>query len=98
MGGTLYRAQEWRLFIDSSKISLKCVLLDSGSGCASLPNGHSTKLSTTSLKRCYRLICVGLKMVSFCLANKAVNDTIHGYKISMCYLPRGTAERVIITG
>jgi len=41
-----YRVAEWRLklFIDSLKISLKCVLLHKGNRYASLPIGHSTKL------------------------------------------------------
>ena len=39
-----YKAQEWCLFIDSSKRSLKCVLLYNGNRYASLPIGHSTKL------------------------------------------------------
>ena len=44
MGVPQYRAQEWRLFINSSKRSLKCVLLHNGSTYACLPIGHLTKL------------------------------------------------------
>ena len=44
MGVPQYRAQERRLFIDSLKRSLKCVLLPNDNRYASLPIGHSTKL------------------------------------------------------
>ncbi|GBN57674.1 hypothetical protein AVEN_132936-1 [Araneus ventricosus] len=36
-----YDPSEWRLFIDSSKTSLKAVLLHSGNSFSSLPLGHS---------------------------------------------------------
>ncbi|GBM63266.1 hypothetical protein AVEN_110949-1 [Araneus ventricosus] len=39
-----YDPYEWRLFIDSSKISLKAVLLHNGNSFASLPLGHSLHL------------------------------------------------------
>ena len=38
---------EWRLFIDSLKASLKCVLLLSGNRYASIPIGHSIHLKET---------------------------------------------------
>ncbi|GBP31362.1 hypothetical protein EVAR_13482_1 [Eumeta japonica] len=38
-----YASNEWRLFIDSSKRSLKCVLLHNGNKLGSLPIAHSTK-------------------------------------------------------
>ena len=44
MGITEYKPQDWRLFIDSSKRSLKCVLLHNGNKYASIPIGHSTLL------------------------------------------------------
>ena len=40
----IYVPEEWRLFIDSSKRSLKAVLLNNGNGYASLPLAHSTQL------------------------------------------------------
>ena len=81
MGVPEYRAQEWRLFIDSLKRSLKCVLLHNGNRYASLPIGHSIKLKedynnikTVLQKLDYDfhqcLICVALKMANFCLAGK----------------------------
>lgn len=42
--GVVYRPAEWRLFIDSSKRSLKAVLLNNGNKLASIPIGHSTVL------------------------------------------------------
>lgn len=39
-----YKPTDWRLFIDSSKRSLKAVLLHNGNFYASIPVGHSTYL------------------------------------------------------
>src|SRR6202000_2388398 len=39
--GMEYKANEWRLFIDSSKRSLKAVLLYNSNAVASLPTAHS---------------------------------------------------------
>lgn len=60
LGLSRYKAEEWRLFIDSCKRSLKCVLLDSGNNHAAVPIAHSTKL-----KEEYEN--VDLKMVNFLL-------------------------------
>lgn len=40
----LYNADDWRLFIDSSKENLKAVLLHNGNKYAAIPIGHSTVL------------------------------------------------------
>jgi hypothetical protein len=45
--GVVYDASEWRLFIDSSKRSLKGVLLHSGNKYASVPVAHSIHLKET---------------------------------------------------
>jgi hypothetical protein len=45
--GVVYDASEWRLFIDSSKRSLKGVLLHSGNKYASVPVSHSIHLMET---------------------------------------------------
>ena len=45
--GCMYDPTEWRLFIDSSKASLKCVLLYNGNRYASMPIGHSVHLKET---------------------------------------------------
>lgn len=42
-----YANEEWRLFIDSSKISLKAVLLDNGNTLPSVPIAHSAGLKET---------------------------------------------------
>ena len=44
LGITQYQRNEWRLFIDSSKRSLKCVLLHNENRYASIPVGHSVTL------------------------------------------------------
>ena len=77
-----YKPGEWRLFIDSSKQSLKCVLLHNASIYAGVPNGHSVTLkesySTVRMvlqKLCYNehkwAICVDLKMVNILLGQQA---------------------------
>ena len=43
----VYQDEEWRLFIDSSKRSLKVVLLHNGNRFAPIPIAHSTKLKET---------------------------------------------------
>jgi hypothetical protein len=39
-----YNPSEWRLFIDSSKHSLKCVLLNNGNKYGSSPIGYSNRM------------------------------------------------------
>ena len=81
MGVKEYNPEEWRLFIDSSKRSLKCVLLHNGNKYGSVPIGHSTKLKETygavklvldKMKYEQHLwqICVDLKMVNFLLGQQ----------------------------
>ena len=45
--GCVYDPTEWRLFIGSSKASLKCVLLHNGNRYASILIGHSVHLKET---------------------------------------------------
>ena len=45
--GVEHNTAEWRLFIDSSKTSLKAVLLHNGNRYASVPVGYSTRLKET---------------------------------------------------
>ena len=86
-----YKPGEWRLFIDSSKQSLKCVLLLNASTYAGVPIGHSVTLkescSTVQMvlqKLCYNehkwAICVDLKMVNILLRQQA------GYVKYPCFL------------
>ena len=86
-----YKQGEWRLFIDSSKQSLKCVLLHNASTYAGVPIGHSVTLkenySAVQMvlqKLCYNehkwAICVDLKMVKILLGQQA------GYVKYPCFL------------
>jgi hypothetical protein len=47
MLGVGYKTDDWRLFIDSSKRSLKRVLLHNGNRLASVPVAHSVHLKET---------------------------------------------------
>lgn len=91
MGLQRYNSIEWRLFIDSSKRSLKCVLLHNGNKLGSLPIAHSTKVKeeypTIALvmkKIKYDehkwVICVDLKMVNFLLGQQG------GYTKFPCFI------------
>ena len=73
-----YDPQNWRLFIDSSKRSLKCVLLHNGNLYGSVPLGHSKPLKEkydeikfvlekTSYKQHQYFLCVDLKKLGFLL-------------------------------
>jgi hypothetical protein len=80
--GIEYKVNEWRLFIDSSKRSLKAVLLHNSNNYASLPIGHSvhlkesyenlelvlTKIGYTAHDR---MICGDLKVLCMLLGRQA---------------------------
>lgn len=91
LGLSRYKAEEWRLFMDSSKRSLKCVLLDIGNNHAAVPIAHSTKLKEEyqnvdlvlkKLKYSEHqwVICVDLKMVNFLLGQQS------GYTKFPCFI------------
>ena len=77
LGVTEYSPADWRLFIDSSKRSLKCVLLHITNIYGSVPIGHSTTLKEkydaikSVLLRHQLVICVDLKMVNFMLGQES---------------------------
>ena len=82
LGITNYRPEDWRLFIDSSKRSLKCVLLHNGNFYGSIPIAHSTTLKEqyeaikfVLQKITYNehewVICVDLKMVNILLGQQS---------------------------
>ncbi|GFX88833.1 uncharacterized protein TNCV_2575401 [Trichonephila clavipes] len=87
----MYEPEEWRLFFDSSKRSLKAVLLHNGNRYASVPVGH-----LVHLKECYEnlefihnklsysdrkwTICGDLKAISMLL------DQQNGYTMFPCFL------------
>ena len=77
-----YEAKDWRLFIDSSKRSLKCVLLHNGNQFSPVPLAHSTTLKEKyevvkyvlekmSYNEHQWLICVDLKMVNCLLGQQS---------------------------
>ena len=82
LGVPQYKPEDWRLFIDSSKRSLKCVLLHNGNQFASVPLAHSTTLKEKYEAVKYVLekirydqhgwlLCVDLKMVNFLLGQQS---------------------------
>ena len=62
MALSAYRSNDWRLFIDSSKRSRKCVLLHNGNQYRSVPIGHSV-----TLKKNYENIKAVLKRLKYCV-------------------------------
>ena len=83
LGLKTYDADEWRLFIDSSKRSLKVVLLHNGNLFGSIPLAHSVTLreryenidlvlQLISYDQHKWIICVDLKMVCFLLGQQSV--------------------------
>lgn len=91
MGLKEYKPTEWRLFIDSCKRSLKCVLLHNGNKFASIPIAHSTKLKEEyeNVKLVLEKIkysehqwpiCVDFKMINFLLGQQS------GYTKYPCFL------------
>ena len=84
LGLPQYEPNDWRLFIDSSKRSLKCVLLHNGNKYGSVPLAHSTTLKEKydEIKQVLEKIaydehkwpiCVDLKMVNFLLGQQSGN-------------------------
>ena len=91
LGMPVYHPNDWRLFLDSSKHSLKCVLLHNGNVYAAVPIGHSVYLREehNDIKTVIDLlkyhehnwtICVDLKMVNFLLGQQ------RGFTKYPCYL------------
>jgi len=54
-----YNPDQWRLFIDSSKVSLKVVLLHNGNSCTSVPLAHAA-----NMKESYESIWESLSMTN----------------------------------
>ena len=86
-----YKPEEWKLFIDSLKRSLKCVLLHNGNKFGSIPIGHSEtlkeKYENTKLVLCKlkyhehrRMIWVEFKMVNYLFGQQG------GYTKRPCFL------------
>ncbi|KAI6646369.1 hypothetical protein LOD99_9240 [Oopsacas minuta] len=88
-----YNPSDWRLFIDSSKRNLKCVLLHNGNIFGSIPIGYSVKLKEeyNNVKEILEIInysvhdwviCVDLKMVNFLLGQQS---GFTKYPCFLCY-------------
>ena len=86
-----YNAKDWRLFIDSSKASLKAVLLHIGNALPSVPIGHAVHMKETyenmkTLLTCVKydqhewLLCGDLKVVALVLGLQG------GYTKYSCFL------------
>ena len=93
-------SNDWRLFIDSSKRSLKCVLIRNGNQYGSIPIGHSVtlkenyeniKIVLERLKYCVHqwLICVDLKIMNFLLRQQGGHTK---YPCFLCYWDIRTHE------
>ena len=91
MGLPKYEPSDWRLFVDSSTASLKCVLLHNGNEHASIPVAHSVELREDYQAVKFALekikykehewpICVDLKTVSLLLGQQG------GYTKYPCFL------------
>ena len=88
-----YDGCEWKLFIDSSKRSLKCVLLHNGNTLDSISIAHSvhakegygkikTVLSLLDYQKHGRVICEDLKIVNFLLGQQGRYTK---YPCFLCY-------------
>ena len=82
LGAPQYDPTDWRLFIDSCKRSLKCLLLHNGNLFASIPLAHSKTfkekyeavkyvLDKIQYEQHQWIICVDLKMVNFLLGQQS---------------------------
>jgi hypothetical protein len=91
MLGIEYKTDEWRLFIDSSKISLKGVLLHNGNHLASVPVAHSVHRKETyenleqllekiNYKQHQWMVCGDLKVLCMLLEQQ------QGYTECPCYI------------
>ena len=87
LGIVQYEANSWHLFIDSSKRSLKCVVLHNTNEYALIPNSVTVKEKYEPVKQvleCMKFnqhnwnICVDLKMVNFLLGQQS------GYIKNIC--------------
>ena len=92
MMACIYDPTEWQIFIDSSKASLKSVLLHNGNRYASIPIGHSVYLKETykNMKILLRkikydkdkwMLCGDLKVLSMLLGQQGGIPNTHAFCI-----------------
>jgi len=97
--GIKHDPQEWRLFIESSKLSLKAALLHNGKQHPSIPVGHVVHMKETyeNLKQLLNKLEYS-KCVWHCCGDLKVVSLLMGYTNYCCFLRDGTAEqRLCIT-
>ena len=91
MGIQNYNPEDWRLFLDSNKNSIKAVILHNGNKYGSVPVGYSKTLKENhsdiklvlekiQYKHHKWIICVDLKMVNILLGQQ------HGYTKYPCFI------------
>lgn len=89
--GINYKAKDWRIFIDSSKTSLKVVLLNNGNFYAPIPIGYSSSLKENyetleliiekiEYKKHNWAVCGDLKIISMILGQQG------GYTKNPCFM------------
>ena len=88
--GIKHDLQEWRLFIDSSKLSLKAVLLHNGNQLQSIPVGHAVHMKETyeNLKQLVNKLEYNMYGWHFC-GDKVVSLLMGlqlGYRRYCCFL------------
>ena len=104
MGLSKYNSDEWRLFIDSFKRNLKCVLLHKGNKFAFVPIGHSVVVKENYLNVKMVLnklgysehnwaICVDFKRVNFF---GGTARRVH--QVSFCSLLLGQSSKYSVLG
>ena len=91
MGLPEYNRDKWRLFIDSSKRSLKCVLLHNGNKFACIPIEHSVivKKHYLNVKMVLQKLSYGEHNWAICVVFKIVNFLFgqqRGYTKDSCFL------------
>jgi len=96
--GIKHDPQEWRLFIDSSKLSLKAVLLHNGNQHPSIPVGHAVHMKETyeNLKQLRNKLAYSKYGWHICGDLKAVSrlmDLQLGCTKYCCFYVNGTAEQ-----
>jgi hypothetical protein len=78
--GYVHNPEEWWLFIDSAKPSLKAVLLHSGNIYPTVPLAYSVHMKKSRESTCTLLNCIDLKVIGLLLG------MLQGYTKYCCLL------------